>query len=109
MSAFFNYLSTIFPSYVPQYGNFPQYTIWSNSFLMYFMILLTTGALVMVTIMDKDGKSAPTKSNGSSGPKSNSGPGLSIPLVPLPSAPPAPLGPKIPTSGGKKRKTYKYK
>ena len=112
MSGFSNYLSTIFPSYVPQYGNFPQYSIWSTSFLMYFMILLTAGALALITIMDKDGKSAPTKSNGSSGPKSNSGPGLSIPSGPsgpLPSAPPAPSGPKLPTSGGKRRKTYKHK
>jgi len=106
MSGFSNYLSTIFPSYVPQYGNFPQFTIWNTSFLMYFMIYLTVAALIMVTIMDKDGKN----SSGSSfygvrvGPSPAQAPGR-----PVPSAPPAPLGPKIPTSGGKKRKTYKHK
>jgi len=89
MSSFFNYLSTIFPSYVPQYGNLPQYTIWNTSFLMYFMIYLTVGALIMVTIMDKDS---------GSGSGSSSGPG--------PSAPPMPL---TPSSGGRRRKTPKKK
>ena len=92
MSSFFNYLSTIFPSYVPQYGNLPQYTFWSTSFLMYFMIFITTGALAFVTIMDKDGKSAPSSN-----------------LGPAPPVPSAPSAPKVPSIGGKKRKTYKHK
>lgn len=90
MSVFSNYLSTIFPSYVPQYGNLPQYTIWNTSFLMYFMIYLTVGALIMVTIMDKD-------SGSGSSPSPSPAPG------PAPSAPPGP------TSGGKKRKTPRKK
>jgi hypothetical protein len=47
-----------FPSYAPAYRDFPQYSIWGESFLMYFFVIFTTFALATVTMMDTNGSSS---------------------------------------------------
>jgi len=47
-----------FPSYAPTYGDFPQYTIWGESILMYFFLIITAFALATVTMMDSNASSS---------------------------------------------------
>jgi hypothetical protein len=54
MSWFSDFFHNLFPVYVPQYGNFPQYSFWNVSFLMYLMIFITAIALAAVTLMDEE-------------------------------------------------------
>ena len=49
---------TIFPSYAPEYVNFPQYSFGGESFLMYFFIILTAFALATVSMMDSNSSSS---------------------------------------------------
>lgn len=76
----------LLPSYAPEYQNFPQYTIWGESFLMYFFVIFTTFALATVSMMDTNASS------------SSSNFANMVPAVQLPSAP------KI---GGKKHNNKK--
>jgi len=77
--------NTILPSYAPAYRDFPQYSLWGESFLMYFFVIFTTFALATVSMMDTNGSS------------SSSSFANMVPAVQLPSAP-------TPTTGGKKHK-----
>jgi hypothetical protein len=51
-------ITSRFPSYAPTYGDFPQYTIWGESALMYFSVIITAFALATVTMMDSNGSSS---------------------------------------------------
>jgi hypothetical protein len=42
----------LFPSYVPSMRDMPQYTVWGESFLMFFFVIITSFALATVTLMD---------------------------------------------------------
>ena len=72
----------LFPSYAPELHNLPQYSLWGESFLMYFFVIFTTFALATVSMMD---------TNGSSGSSNFTN---MVPAVQLPG----------PSSGGKKNK-----
>jgi hypothetical protein len=48
----------MFPSYAPEYHNLSQYSLWGESFLMYFFVIFTTFALATVSMMDTNGSSS---------------------------------------------------